>query len=310
MKMKFHHSSWQGFSLMELQIVVVMLVILTALFLPLLESFKRASQQAGCFNNLKQLGVADLVYVADNGVFIEPGASKYLGNDSEWIGCLLNNTSRNTNVLLCPTASQPPPAAVIAEYDLNGDIGDELNAGAADYCYTRSGLIGGTSGLTEISASYMANGWLYDMNGRGLGDGPLVEEDYGVSDPTWVYTNETSMNFPATTPMFFDGTWFDCWPAEEDSPAKNLYTGILGEQAGRTGVEMGRITMTRHGINPEAAERNHTKSWKIDPPGAGLTDMVFGDGHTAPVKVNLGLWNLTWHRNWGVNVPINPGFPE
>jgi hypothetical protein len=304
--MKTHRHA--GFSLFELQMVVVMLAVLAALLLPLLAGFRRASQQAGCFNNLKQLGVADLVYVADHGVFIQPGASQYLGNNSEWIGCMVENSSMNTNVLLCPTASQPAPATIISQYGL-GFSGNTV--GTADYYFIRGGLVAGNSGLTQISASYMANGWLYCINNRGQGDASSVEGNYGIIDPAWVYTNEASMQQPATTPMFFDGTWLDCWPAERDSPAKNLYTGILGEgSSGHAGVEMGRVTMTRHGINPEAADRNHTASWKISPSSAGAIDMVSGDGHVQTVKMNIGIYDLTWHRNWGRNVPVNPGIPQ
>lgn len=310
--MKTHRHA--GFSLFELQIVIVMLVILAMLFLPLLANFRRASQQAGCFNNLKQLGVADLVYVADHGVFIQPSASQYLGANSEWIGVMVDNTSRNTNILLCPTASQPVPASLLNSplgAELQNDAGAGNIVGTADYYYVRGGLSGGTSGLTEISASYMANGWLYCINGRGLGDASAVEANYAITDPAWVYTNEASMQQPATTPMFFDGTWFDTWPAENDAPAKNLYTGNLGEGSpSHAGFEIGRMTMTRHGINPEEAEQNHTKSWKTFPPLAGTTDMVFGDGHVQAVKMNIGIYNLTWHRNWGRNIPVNPALPQ
>jgi hypothetical protein len=119
------------------------------------------------------------------------------------------------------------------------------------------------------------------------------------------------MAMPGSTPLFFDGDWCDTWPMEEDAPAKNLYTGILGEagQTGHGGLEMARMTMTRHSINPETAEQNHSKSWYISPP-TGSINMVLGDGHAQLVKMNNGIWQLNWHRAWGRYVGISPGYPE
>src|SRR5580692_4956421 len=108
-----------GFTLGEVPVVIAIVFILAALALPVLENIKRQSQQAGCLNNLKQIGNADLLYVADNKVFIEPSAGQYLGESSEWIGTLVDSASINRNVLLCPTASQPPTTNVMAQYNLN-----------------------------------------------------------------------------------------------------------------------------------------------------------------------------------------------
>jgi hypothetical protein len=118
------------------------------------------------------------------------------------------------------------------------------------------------------------------------------------------------MKTPSLTPLFFDGTWCDCWPSEVDGPAKNLYTGVLGESGGQ-GIpyEMGRMTIIRHAMNPAAAPQNYTRKWQQFPPNLGLTDLVFGDGHATSAKMNGGLWTYTWHRNWGV-IPINPPAPQ
>jgi prepilin-type N-terminal cleavage/methylation domain-containing protein len=303
-----------GFTLIELLIVIAIIAILAALLLPVLASAKRTAQQASCLNNEKQLGTADLLYVADNKVYIQPSASQYLGADSEWLGTMLDNLSRNTNVLFCPVAALPAPTTVVTEYSLAANIGSATQAGTGNYSYIRGGMSGGSSGLTQISASYMANGWLYfnPATGQGQGDGvSKVEGTSGLpSDPGCYFVSEASMSVPATTPLFFDGTWCDCWPSEADGPAKNLYTGILGENGGQgVPLEMARMTLVRHGMNPAAAPQNYTKSWKTFPPNLGLTDLVFGDGHATSAKMNEGLWTYTWHRNWGV-IPINPAAPQ
>jgi prepilin-type N-terminal cleavage/methylation domain-containing protein len=301
-----------GFTLIELLIVIAIIAILAALLLPVLASAKRTAQQASCLDNLKQLGTADLLYVADNKVYIQPSASAYLGANSEWLGTMLDNISRNTNALLDPTACQPVPPGILNTplgAQLQNNVGAGNIIGTGDYYYTRGGLSGGSSQLTEISASYMANGWLYCSGGKGQGDGPSVETANGVTDPAWVFVTESSLQQPATTPMFFDGTWCDTWPAENDAPAKNLYTGILGTGAGHAGLEMGRMTLARHGINPASAPQNYTRNWKTFPPNIGLDDLVFADGHATYAKINPGLYSFTWHRNWG-SIPISPALPQ
>lgn len=290
-----------GFTLIELLVVIAIIAILAAILLPVLASAKRTAQQASCFDNLKQLGTADLLYVADNKNYIQPSASIYLGANSEWLGTMLDNLSRNTNVLLCPVATVSAPPAVVSQYSLDVNIGSATQAGTGDYAYIRGGFKNGTSGLTQIGASYMANGWLYVTNGVGQGDGNGTQPYY--------YTTEASVQSAATTPMFFDGTWCDCWPEENDAPSKNLYTGALGEGAAHIGQEMGRMTIARHGINPASAPRAYAKKWQQFPPNVGMTDLVFADGHATSAKMNCGLYNFTWHRNWG-SIPISPALPQ
>ncbi|HTR42299.1 MAG TPA: prepilin-type N-terminal cleavage/methylation domain-containing protein [Pseudomonadales bacterium] len=313
MDLTVNKSRYAGFTLIELLIVIAIIAILAALLLPVLASAKRSAQVTYCLNNEKQLALADLQYVADNKTFIQPSPNAYLSsnNNAEWLGNMIDALSRNTNVLLCPTAMTPAPASVISQYSLDTDVGAGNWVGTADSYYIRGGLSGGTSGLSVIAASYMANGWLYVSGGKGQGDGNGFEGGSGyAADPGLYYATESSLNVPANTPFFFDGTWCDCWPLERDAVAKNLYTGILGEGQGKQGLEMGRMTITRHGINASAADRNHQKNWNIAPP-VGAINMAFADGHAQYTKMTYAIFNFNWHRNWGLPPnTISPGNPQ
>ncbi len=201
-----------GFTLIELLVVIAIIAILAAILFPVFAQARAKARQAACLSNMKQIGIAAMMYTQDYDETLVPSWIGYSGwgnghpGDQRWQDLLWIFT-KNDQIFNCPEDAQLGGSPYDSTFHRTPPPGDPNHAANKFNSCTNPG-------------SYGMNNTYYDHT-----DG-VTAPAYGIGN--WANPQPITLSdvrVPAGTVHFAD------WKAQGLSQFTSYYWPIIGEFA-------------------------------------------------------------------------------
>ncbi|MCX6344290.1 MAG: prepilin-type N-terminal cleavage/methylation domain-containing protein [Armatimonadetes bacterium] len=111
-----------GFSLIELLVVIGIIAILAAILFPMLSRAQAAGKRVTCMNNLMQMGKGMRMYLQDWPTMPSWAGVITYGSGQSWTEQLMKYTGKSKNMLICPMIGKFPNGSFAPTYVMNWQI--------------------------------------------------------------------------------------------------------------------------------------------------------------------------------------------
>ncbi len=212
----------RGFTLIELLVVIAIIAILAAILFPVFQKVRENARRAACESNLKQIGLAYIMYNQDYDEFTptiskatQPGGLDGSGYTPDYF-VVLQPYMKNVNVFLCPDRSDSMPTYPDAPPKHPGQPNNVKSGEDVGGCWDNFNATG-------------------ECVGYGYDDGIASDGGYGLIGAQTVDANGKTLRpgrsiaalvNPATTVAFGD-TWDNLSVADDNASGRFHSTAAL-----------------------------------------------------------------------------------